>query len=208
MPSALSKELIDSLLRQQAEEFVTDFEAGNRLLSSTIASTPEAELLRVGRQLILSPDATARILGTRLVRGLKEFRTQAAADLADLLRYEQDEDVICWIVGAFGTLPSESVTDELIALAAHPDPAIRYHTAAALVNRSAGDLPMPAFETMLTLCSDDDAEVRFSAVYELGAWWQANHDVRAEAVLRRAIRDEDPFVFRAARDALSEGHPA
>ena len=207
MPSALTQELIDSLLRQQAEEFVTDFEAGNYLLTSTIASTPERDLLRVGRQLILSPDSAARILGTRLLRGLKEFRTQAAADLADLLRYEQDDDVICWIVSAFGSLNSESVTDELIALAAHPDPAIRYHTAAALVNRTAGDLPAASFETLLALCTDDDAEVRFSAVYELGAWWQANHDVRAEAVLRRAIRDEDPFVFRAARDALSERHP-
>ena len=78
MPSALSQELIDSLLRQQAEEFVTDFETGNYLLSSTIASTPEPELLRAGRRLILSPDAAARILGTRLVRGLKESRTRPA----------------------------------------------------------------------------------------------------------------------------------
>jgi HEAT repeats len=208
MPSVLTQELIDSLLRQQAEEFVTDFDTGNYLLSSTITGTPESELLRAGRRLIVSPDAAARILGTRLVRGLTALRTQAAADLGDLLRYEQDEDVICWIVGAFGTLNSESVTDELVALAAHPDPAIRYHTAAALVNRTAGDLPSAAFDTLLTLCTDDDAEVRFSAVFELGNWWQASHDVRAEAVLRRAIRDNDPFVFRAARDALSEDHMA
>ena len=208
MPSVLSQELIDSLLRQQAEEFVTDFETGNYLLSSTIASTPEPGLLRAGRRLILSPDAAARILGTRLVRGLKESRTQAGADLADLLRYEQDEDVICWVVSAFGSLHSESVTDELIALAAHHDPSIRYHIAAALVNRAAGDLPAKSFDTLLMLCTDDDAEVRFSAVFELGGWWQASHDVRAEAVLRRAIRDSDPFVFRAARDALSEGRLA
>ena len=208
MPSALTQELIDSLLRQQAEEFVTDFDTGNYLLSATIAGTPEPELLRTGRRLILSPDAASRILGTRLVRELKEFRTQAAADLADLLRYEQDEDVICWIVSAFGFLNSESVTDELIALAAHPDPAIRYHAASALVNRTGGDLSTAAFDTLLILCNDEDAEVRFSAVFELGTWWQASHDVRAEAVLRRAIRDIDPFVFRAARDALSEGHLA
>lgn len=201
MPSELSQELIDSLLRQQAEEFVTNFDTANYLLATTVSSTPEHELLRAGRRLILSPDAAARILGTRLVRELKELRTQAAADLADLLRYEQDEDVICWIVSAFGSLPSESVTDELIALAAHPDPAIRYHAATALVN--SGDLSPASFDVLLALCTDDDAEVRFSAVFELGGWWQASHDVRAEAVLRRAIRDSDPFVFRAARDALS-----
>lgn len=208
MPSALTQELIDSLLRQQIEEFVTDFEAGNYLLSSVITGTPEAELLRTGEELIRSPDPAARILGTRLVRELKEFRIQATAELVGLLRHEHDEDVICWIVSAFGFLPSESVTGELIPLAAHPDPAIRYHVAAALVNRSAGDLPPASFDTLLTLCTDEDPEVRFSAVFELGAWWQASHDVRAEAVLRRAIRDDSPFVFRAARDALSDGHLA
>jgi len=208
MPPTISQDLIDSLLRQQAEEFLTDFDTGNYLLSTTVTSTPEYELLRTGERLIHSEDPAERILGVRLIRDLKDFGPHAASDLCDLLHREQDEDVVCWVVSAFGSLTSELVTNDLVALAAHRDPAIRYHAAAALANRAAGDLPSVSFDALLTLCGDEDSEVRYSAVFELGEWWQASHDVRAEAMLRRAIRDTDPFVFRAARDALSESHLA
>jgi HEAT repeat protein len=124
--------------------------------------------------------------------------------MATLLHRERDDDVTYWIASAFGFLKSDSVTGELIRLAAHSNPGVRYHVATALANRSSGELPDDSLATLTALARDTDAEVRFSAVFELGNWWQAGHDPRIQAVLRNALGDGDPEVARAARDALSE----
>jgi vesicle coat complex subunit len=91
-----------------------------------------------------------------------------------------------------------------MGLAAHEDPGIRYHVATAISNLAAGDLPEESRATLTALARDPDAEVRFSAVFELGTWWQANHDEGIEAVLRTALRDSEPVVARTARTALHE----
>jgi HEAT repeat protein len=208
MPFQLTQEFVDKLLLRQAEEFQAEFDSPNDLLATTILDTPELELLRVGERLMRDADPAARILGVRLIRELRQYEAQAANDLADSLGNERDEDVLAWIVSAFGFVSSDLVTMDLLGLAAHPDPSIRYHTATALANRARGDLPGPSLAALVTLCDDDDAEVRFSAVYELGAWWLVSNDPAIEAVLDRAARDGDPFVLRAARNALAKGQPA
>lgn len=206
MPAQLTEEFVGTLLLQQDAEFSTEFDAANDLLAAAIDDTPEVELLRAGEDLIRSADPAERILGIRLIREVKQYEGQAIDDLAGLLRQERDEDVVAWIVSAFGFVRSDVVTTRLIELAAHPDPAIRYHTATALANRADEYLPEPSRTALLALCQDDDPEVRYSAVYELGAWWLASDDPAAEAVLDRAACDADPFVLRAARDALAKGH--
>lgn len=206
MSSQLTQQFVDTLLLQQDAEFQTEFDAANDLLAATIRDTPELELLRVGEGLMRSADPAERILGIRLIREVKQYEGQAIDDLAELLRDERDEDVVAWIVSAFGFVRSDVVTARLIELATHPDPAIRYHTATALANRADEYLPDPSRSVLLALCDDDDPEVRYSAVYELGAWWLVSDDPSAEAVLDRAACDADPFVLRAARDALAKGH--
>jgi HEAT repeat protein len=200
----ITTDLIDKLLREQDLEFRSEFERTNHLLHSTVGNAPEAELLAVGEKLIGSDVADQRILGIRLLRELKQLAGKATSDVAALLHRERDDDVIYWIASAFGFLPSDSVTSELIRLAAHSNPGVRYHVATALANRSSDELPDKSLAALTALAGDADNEVRFSAIFELGSWWQVSHDPRIEAVLRNALGDDDPDVARAARDALSE----
>lgn len=203
----ITAELIDELLREQDLEIRAEFGIVNHLLHSAIGGAPEDELLAAGEELIRSDAANQRILGVRLLRELRQHATKAASDMAGLLHREQDDDVIYWIASAFGFLDSEPVTNELISLAAHDDPGVRYHVATALANRSSGELPGESLTALTVLTGDPDAEVRFSAVFELGTWWQASQDPRIEAVLVAALRDRDPRVVRAARDALGDQVP-
>jgi hypothetical protein len=204
----VTRELIDALLLQQDTEFSTDFGHVNHLLASTISETPQAELLAAGRELIASDAARRRILGTRLLRELGEHAGQAVAELTWLLDREldreNDDEVLYWVVSALGFLGGAPVTAGLTGLAAHGDPGIRYHVATALANAGTGELPEESRATLISLAQDPNAEVRFSAVFELGAWWQAAPDARVEAVLRRACRDSDRATAQAARSALGE----
>jgi hypothetical protein len=201
----VTQELIDTLLREQGLEFSTEFSHVNHPLAAAIRDMPEAELLAAGEKLIESGAASQRILGIRLLRELRRPARQAAADLARLLRREDDDDVVYWIVSAFGFLRGDLVVGELTGLAAHEDPGIRYHVATAVSNLAADDLPEESRATLTALARDPDAEVRFSAVFELGTWWQANHDERIEAVLRTACSDSGTAVARTAQTALGEG---
>ncbi len=45
-----------------------------------------------------------------------------------------------------------------------------------------------SLSALTALAADTDAEVRFSAVFELGTWWQAGHDPRIEAMLGTALQ--------------------
>jgi hypothetical protein len=68
--------------------------------------------------------------------------------MAALLHRERDDDVVYWVVSAFGFLKSNSVTSELMRLAAHSNPGVRYHVATALANRSSDGLPYEPLEAL------------------------------------------------------------
>jgi hypothetical protein len=80
---------------------------------------------------------------------------------------------------------------------------VRYQAATAPANCSGEELPTASRDVLLALCLDENAEVRFSAIFELGSWWLASHDARIKSALTRALADDDPLVARAARDALT-----
>ncbi len=201
----LAEHLIDELLLQQDKEFEKNFESQNELLDSTIASTPEPDLLLAGMELLHSSDPRRRILGIRLAKEIKHFETLVAGELNNLLRREHNEDVLCWVISAFGFIKSELCTEQLVKLARHDDPVIRFHVCAALANHGGLMLPQPSIDALVDLTSDADSEVRYSAVFELGVWWRVDRDPDIEAVLRRvAESDGDPAVAAAARDALGE----
>jgi HEAT repeat protein len=204
----LTDEEIDAMLREQDAEFESEFSATNSLLISAIGNVPEPELLAVGAREIQSDDPRRRILGIRLIRELKRNGEEAARELSGLLTTERDTDVLYWAAGAFGFLKSDLVTDQLISLAGHPDPGVRYNVATALANIRSSDIPTKSVNTLLALAEDEDAEVRFSAVFELGSWWKVNHDPIIESALRRIIiTDNDATVVRAARDAIQDANP-
>jgi HEAT repeat protein len=202
----LTQETIESMLLQQDMEFRTDFGFTNTLLHSVIANASETDLWPVGIQEIRSEDARRRILGIRLIRELKQYKEDAATELAGMLAIEKDPEVVYWIVGAFGFLKSDLVTDRLHALANHPMPGVRYNVATALANCASSELPSESVDVLITLARDENAEVRFSAVFELGWSWKINHDPRIESALRAAIlTDDDRLVVRAAEAAIREG---
>jgi HEAT repeat protein len=198
----LTDEEIDSLLLEQDAEFQSEFSSASNSLSSLVTSTSEPDLLAAGVREIHSDDPRRRILGIRLIRELRQYGGEAARELSALLATEQDPDVLYWATGAFGFLKSDLVTDQLISLARHPDPAVRYNVATALANPS-GDIPAKSVDALIALTEDGDDEVRYSAVFELGAWWKVNLDSRIESALRRVIStDTNATVLRTGKDAL------
>lgn len=200
----LTPAMIESMLLRQDAEFRYDFSLTNTLLHSAITEAPEPELLAAGIRQIQSEDPRRRILGTRLLRELKDHGEEARTALTEMLSAEHDPEVMYWIVGAFGFIKSNEVTDQIRTLADHPDPGVRYNVATALANR-ADEIPAESVDTLITLTEDENEQVRFSAVFELGSWWQVNHDPRIESALRRTISaDADPHVISAAQDALGD----
>jgi HEAT repeat protein len=201
----LTDDEIDAMLQEQDAEFQSEFSATNALLNSAISNVPGLELLAVGTREIQSDDPKRRILGIRLIRELKRNSAEAARELGALLTTEQDSEVLYWVVGAFGFLKSDLVTDQLINLVGHPDPGVRYNAATALANIRSSEIPTKSVNALIALAEDENAEVRFSAVFELGSWWKVNHDPRIESALRRVINtDDDAAVVRAAKDAIQD----
>jgi HEAT repeat protein len=194
---------IESLLLEQDAEFQSEFSSASPFLTSAVGSAPEPELLAAGAREIHSADPRRRILGIRLIRELKQYGAEAGRELSGLLAEEQDPDVLYWIVGAFGFLKSGLVTDQLINLVSYPDPAVRYNVATALSNSASDNIPAKAVDALIALSEDEDPEVRYSAVFELGSWWRVNHDPRIESALRRVIATDDHVtVARTAEERL------
>jgi HEAT repeat protein len=201
----LTQETVNSMLLQQDMEFRTEFAYTNTLLHSVIVTVSEPELLAVGAREARSADPRRRILGVRLLRELKQYSEAAAVELRKMLSSEQDPDVIYWIVGAFGFLKSDSVADQLRALVSYPNSGVRYNVATALANCGSSEIPADSVDALLALAGDENAEVRFSAVFELGSWWKINHDLLIESALKHAAStDSDPLVVRAAKDAIQD----
>jgi HEAT repeat protein len=205
----LTAQLVDGLLKQQDDEFRTDFSVTNSLLHSVIADSPEEELYAAGVRELDSDDPRRRILGIRLIRELKAYREQAKSALTQMTDSENDAAVIYWLVSAFGFIKSDDrVADWLRQHAADSDPTMRYAVATALANSAGSELPDASLNVLFALSHDENAEVRFSAVFELGSWWLVNRDPRIESELRRAaLEDGDPEVASAAKYALAGREP-
>lgn len=196
----VTEEMIELLLQSQDAELLDESAEPSLPIAALIVTTAGDELWASAQVLLASPDPRRRILGTRLAREATPFQAEAAEVLGALLASESNQDVIWWLVRAFGFLNSESVTNLLPALARDESARIRYNVATALAN--CAELRPASLDALTELARDDDAEVRFSAVYELGAWWGLDHDPHVRGTLERALSDSAPFVAKAAADAL------
>lgn len=205
----LNAHLVDALLKQQDDEFQMNYSEASPLLHSVITETSEQELFSAGLRELGSGDPRKRILGIRLIRELKGYQEQVKAALIDLIGREGDAAVFIWIVSAFGFIKTDDrVAEWLRNKAADDDPNMRYAIATALANHAGTKLPDESLDVLVTLAHDDDAEVRFSAVFELGSWWLCNRDPRIETELVRAAREDDePEVSIAAQYALAGRSP-
>lgn len=167
-----------------------------------------AALVEAGLRELASDDPARRILGTRLVREAHDPTGAALGALTRAVQVETDTDVLVWVIKAFGFVRSDLVTELLLALVAHPDDQIRYDVATALANCDV--LSEASLDALTRLAVDPDPEVRFSAVFELGACLQTDSDPqisqipRIRAVVGRAVHDPEPMVARAAVSALAE----
>src|SRR5271170_2314754 len=163
----LTVHLIDSMLKRQDEELQADSSVVNSLLHSVIVNSPEEELYATGVRELDSSDPRRRILGVRLIRELKDYRSQAAAALVEMTGRECDPAVLYWLVSAFGFLEGDDrVADWLRQHSTDRDPAIRSEVATALANCAGSELLDESLSVLLVLSRDENAEVRFSAVFE------------------------------------------
>jgi hypothetical protein len=197
----LSDALVKDLLLAQADEFAARFAEPNYMLAHVIVETNEATRIASGRSLIGSGDPSRRILGIRLMREVSpEYRVTVSGLLSPMLSSEQDSDVIYWLVSAFSFLGSDAVSRRLRELAQHRSSGVRYGVATAL--SSCTKLSEESKNALIALARDSDAEVRFSAIFEIGRWWRMSRDPALREELNRARDDSDEAVFRAAVDAL------
>jgi HEAT repeat protein len=193
--------LHERLLEELREE---DGGRSSRTLAGLVTSRPSSWLLKRGTELLDSPAPNERILGTRMIRELPApWASKAGSEILDRLDGEQDADVSAWFIRALGFLGATPALDDVLAFTDHQSAAVREAVADAISGCSADDLSGAAQNALIALARDSDAEVRFSAVFELGSWWQTGlHDGAVEIALNDASKDQERAVSRAARAAL------
>src|SRR4051794_11682760 len=190
-----SDPMVLAALREQEEKRANEpYEPMPKLYAlQQIAPT---ELLALTRDLRQSEHVPERELAARLISQSPLPVTTIADEVRDALTSEEDPEVICRLVWALVYAPAPAMLPELERLAAHDDDRVRFPVPDAL-SRCA-----PRFDaiekTMMQLSSDPDADVRWSATFELGAWLEDTDDlITAAEVARvlsrlRALADSDP----------------
>ena len=103
--------------------------------------------------------------------------------------------LLTWVVSrlAYRPRPPTGALRPALRQLAHPHAEVRY----ALTGLLAGYVPEPAaLNGLLTLAQDDDADVRFGAIFELHAHASDAElsDPRVDVVLRKAAEDPDARV--------------
>jgi hypothetical protein len=174
------------------------------LVSRTIVEGDPDELMVLGVELLRHTDAQHRILGSRLVRAVRGREADAVDALLAAFDRETDPDTLFWLISALGYTGSDRATDRLLPLADSADESIRYAVSDAL--SSVEELSEPAREALVRMARDADSDVRFSAVFELGAWLPQIPEFRS--VVLAALDDPAPLVARTAREALDEAAAA
>lgn len=200
--------LVLAALANQEKERSTGFALANPALARIHEVLSRSELLNLVRTLRLGPPAerelSARLLGHSDLPG-DEVVDEVIAALPD----EQDPQVIRWLVAALQHAGAPQALTQLKDLAQHTDARVRFGVPDALsaCSRSLGDVQ----DLLLKLSNDDDREVRWSAIFELVAWYrnsQADPPSDLEHLQSRlrevANSDPDGEIRSLALSAFSE----
>jgi len=194
--------LVELLLDVQAAELSGDHSLGPDLLSAAVTYCPQEYLWSIGSGLI-GQDESRTMLAARLIRELSEYKAEAAALLADAWTVGGSATFDYWMISAFSFLPADLVVDRLVAAATSPFPEIRDAVASAVVNVDGRDLRPLVDAVLKSLALDSDAEVRYSALYEIAMRWEhGGGDLGKEGLTRLAVEDPDPRVRRLATETL------
>jgi HEAT repeat protein len=142
------------------------------------------------------------------VRELKSDTDILASKVANQVLIEEDDEVIAWLLYALAFLRVEATLSVILSFARHEAAEIREAAAEAISRCSGKELTPAARDALLSLTSDSNDDVRFSAVFELGSWWSSGQtDPQIRDALVDATLDPLEMVRRAAIDALEpEAH--
>jgi HEAT repeat protein len=157
----------------------------------------------------------ARLFAIRLTREMHR-EMEVAQALLEVLRRDSDARVLSWCIGGLGFRGLPEAVEVLARFVTHPDPHLRYRLAGALSVCAGPRLNHAARDALLRLADDHDADVRFSAFYELSSGWQHeaadDHDALVRERLLAGLSDTDEGVRRTCAEvfeypALSRGEP-
>lgn len=215
-------------IEREVESFVafatsghTDEELLWKRQQALVARDDAATVLEVAEGLVAESDPDRREIGLVLVRQAaqldrKALHETAIAILRDALRAETEVGPLAAAVVGLGQLDDEGSRDAILALAAHPDPAVRQ--AVAFSAPSVG-FDAPAQSILIELSGDADDDVRDWATFGLGALTDADYpelraalfarvedvhyETRVEAIFGLARRQDErvrPHLLRELRD--------
>ncbi len=199
---------VAAALEEQRREYESEFDHKNSALMWLLDNLAASDLLEIGSELLAADDPSRRILGTRLVREQAvaaddEMRQGALAAVTEVLSEEVDEEVLLWLVAAVSFIGDSSALPAVEHLSTHVKATIRDQAASAISACAGPDLPESAKSALLALAGDADREVRYSALFELGVWWELGaEDPRIEQQLRAALTDDDSRLQQIASRAL------
>ena len=166
MPTAL-------LLRLALRE-VGDDSGGPMTFLDALHRRGGPEVFSAAVALVGDTIAVRRELGVRILRELgpeqpgggRPFSAVTIPLLLDRLRDETDPGVLRWVVSALGHHRVHTALPAVLELAAHPDQRVRFHVAAALPSLvDLADVEPAAAEALIRLCEDEDADIRYYALY-------------------------------------------
>lgn len=193
-------DLLAEALRLQDLEDDPSFGGSNPALDQLTADADFETLLQHARHL-RAGSSKERQLHARLVAGANMPADRRLAEVSQSLAEESDPRVIRWLVFGLRNAASASALSRLRELAQHPSSEVRFPVPDAL--SACADRFEEIADLLFQLSHDADADVRWSAVFELGAWWKDTPDSRIESRLSE-LRTNDPSdeVREAAKEGL------
>lgn len=189
---------------------------------ATLEARSDREVLDSALELCRSSDTARRKLGARLLGQLgtpgSGFPDAAFEGLSNLLKHEENEQVLSAIAFALGQLDDSRCLDLLLKLKSHPDAGVRF----GVVNGISGQNHPAAIQTLIELSRDEDKETRDWATFGLGTFIDADTpeirnalaarlDDSCEETANEALvglaRRRDPRALEPLQDALSVEEP-
>lgn len=195
------QDLFAEALRLQNLEDDPSLSGSNPALTRLTAHADFETLLERARYL-RAGSSKERQLHARLLAGANMPAGRRLAEVLQTLAEESDPQVIRWLVFGLRNAASASALGLLRELAQHPSSEVRFPVPDAL--SACADRFGEIGDVLFQLSRDADADVRWSAVFELGAWWGVTQDAQIETRLAE-VGTEDPSeeVREAAKEGLS-----
>jgi HEAT repeat protein len=204
-PGRLPTGLLLRLARREVED---DGDAPTPSLVE-LHQRPVRELYEAAAALVEDDDLIRRTLGVRILRelgppdedGRRPFSAETVPLLRARLRAEQDPEVLGWIISALGYHAAREALPEVLALATHPDDGVRHAVAFALPGLIHPEPVEPETAAVLIrLAQDDDADVRYYALYGILREVRGMDAVMVARLTRELTNEPDDQIRTMAAD--------